>query len=202
MVDRLRYSARTTASPTATSPAATAIVNTPNTWPVRLLSWRLKAMRFRLAAFMINSIDIRMTMTLRRISTPIMPIENSSRLMTRTWEGGTGMSPSAFLDRTRQDDGGDHRDQQEQRRDLERQQVVREDRLPHRLEVAALPQYRGGLVDRRDGAAAVDRQDDRDDGQPQAARDDTVRPDLRSRGVAQVDQHDDEEEQHHDATGV
>src|SRR5580765_7590015 len=142
MLSRLRNIARTTARPTATSPAATAMVKTANTWPLMALSWRLKAIRFRLAAFIISSIDMRMMMALRRVSTPITPIAKSSRLTTRTWPGGTGIRPSSRPRLARQHDGSDHRDEQQHGGDLERQQRVLEHRLADRLEVPAGAQAR------------------------------------------------------------
>src|SRR2546426_941126 len=141
MVSRLRKRARTTASPTATSPAATAIVKTAKTCPRRLLSCRLKAMKLTLAAFIISSIDIRMMMALRRVRTPSIPMEKSSRLKTRTWLAGTGMSslsPSRYPDRllallARQDDRADHRHQEQDRGHLERQEIVAVERLAEAL---------------------------------------------------------------------
>src|SRR6185295_8268006 len=70
-------------SPTAASPAATVIVKTVNTWPVRSPCSYEKATRFRLTAFRISSIDIRIVIMLRRLSTPNRPIEKSSRLNAR-----------------------------------------------------------------------------------------------------------------------
>src|SRR5207245_4774890 len=83
----------------------------------------LKAMKLMFAAFIISSIDIRMTMALRRVSTPRTPMENSSRLKTRMWLAGTGMLLSS-VPLARQDDGADHRHEQQDGGHLERQQVV------------------------------------------------------------------------------
>src|SRR5262245_22234775 len=189
MLSRLRNIARTTARPTATSPAATAMVKTAKTWPLMAFSCRLKAMRFRLAAFIISSIDIRMMMALRRVRTPMTPIAKRSRLTTRTWPGGTGMCLSLCLRLARPDDGGDHRDQQQDGRDLERQERVPEHRLPDRFEVAAGPQRR--FAGRRlEAAAHVEAQHERRQRQAETARDDRVQADLPLRHVAQVDQHD------------
>src|SRR5438093_1018859 len=133
MVSRFRYRARTTASPTATSPAATAMVNTLNTCPARSCMRRPKAMKLMFAAFIISSIDMRMMMALRRVRTPRTPMANRSRLKMRACEGGTGTCVSSvFL--ARQDDGADHRHEQEDRGDLERQEIVDVQRDPHLLE--------------------------------------------------------------------
>src|SRR5439155_1007369 len=113
------------------------MVNTLNTWPTMLFSRRPKAMKLMLAAFIISSIDMRMTMALRRVRTPATPTENSSRLNTSAWCGGIGTSDSSGL-LARQDDGADHRHEQEDRGDLERQQVVAVEGPADLLEVAAL----------------------------------------------------------------
>src|SRR2546425_816833 len=99
------------------------MVNTLNTWPTMFCSLRLKAMKLMFAAFIISSIDIRMTMALRRVSTPRTPMENSSRLKTRMWPAGPGRPLSSVL-RARQHEGADHRQEQQNGGDLERQQVV------------------------------------------------------------------------------
>ena len=68
------------ARPIAASPAAIVITKTEKTWPVRSESRREKAMRFRLTAFSISSIDIRTVRKLRRTRTPKNPIAKSRKL--------------------------------------------------------------------------------------------------------------------------
>src|SRR6267143_1138759 len=110
-------------------------------------------MKLMLAAFIISSIDIRMTMALRRVSTPTMPIANSSRLKTRAWAGGTGtVVSSVFL--ARQNDGADHRDEQQHRGDLERQQVLAVERPADLLQISPLGrQVRGSAEAGHESAA-------------------------------------------------
>src|SRR6266487_5260940 len=94
-------------------------------------------MKLTFAAFMISSIDIRMMMALRRVSTPRTPMANRSRLKTRAWAGGTGTVVSSVL-LARQDDGADHRHEQQHRHDLERQQEIPVERPADLLQVAPL----------------------------------------------------------------
>src|SRR5882724_5537474 len=201
MVSRLRNSASTTASPTATSPAATAMVKTLNTWPVRLFSCRLKVMKLMFAAFIISSIDIRMMIALRRVSTPSMPMEKSSRLKTRRCVAGTGIAsfPSALL--ARQDDRADHRNQQQDRGHLERQQVVPVETDADGLEIPSLSQRRSG-GDRHELAAAVQVEDQPHHRQPDDAGDGGMQPDPISEAVLKIHEHDDEQEEDHDAAGI
>src|SRR5262245_2250605 len=201
-VSRLRNSARTTARPTATSPAATAIVKTANTWPIR--SWVLapKAMKLMLAAFIISSIDMRMTMALRRVRTPRTPMVNSTRLKIRASTGGIGTAgPSVFL--ARQDDRADHRHEQEHGGDLEGQQVVLIERPADLLQVYPLGREVHRRAERGRKAAAgrdVDEQPRRR--QAHQRRDGGVHPHARSDPGAEIHQHDDEQEQDEDPARV
>src|SRR6266571_3036856 len=202
MVSRFRKSARTTASPTATSPAATAMVKTAKTWPTRLFSERLKAMKLTLAAFIISSIDMRMMMAFRRVRTPSIPMEKRIRLKISTWWIGTGMRRLSSGLLPRQDDRPDHRHQEQDRGDLERQQVVAVQARAHGLEVPSLPQDRGAGPLHVHPAALVDVQDEGHDREPDRPRHGGVQPHAGPESVAQVHQHDHEQEQHHDPAGV
>src|SRR2546428_807112 len=178
------------------------MVNTLNTCPTMSCSRRPKAMKLMLAAFIISSIDMRMMMALRRVRTPAMPIENSSRLNTRAWWGGIGTAVSSVL-LARQDDGADHRHEQEDRGDLERQQVIAVQSPPDLLEVAAL----GRQVETRAVAGLKparhrDVQEQDRGGRPHDGGDRGVHADARPERVAQVHQHDDEQERDHDSPGV
>src|SRR5918999_1176266 len=57
-------------------------------------------MKFRLAAFRINSIDMKMTMMLRRVSTPATPMVKSSAPMMRNFERSGCSIPCLMLSRT------------------------------------------------------------------------------------------------------
>src|ERR1700676_2248287 len=67
-------------SPTAASAAASVIIKMANTWPSAETTSRENATRLMFTAFSINSMDIKMMMTLRRVTTPMMPIVNKPRL--------------------------------------------------------------------------------------------------------------------------
>ena len=70
--------ARTSASPSAASVAAIAMVNKVNSGPCISSGFGLKcqnAIRFKLAAFSIISRQINMMMICRRVSAPTKPIE-------------------------------------------------------------------------------------------------------------------------------
>src|SRR2546425_825475 len=99
------------------------MVNTLNTWPTMFCSLRLKAMKLMFAAFIISSIDIRMTMALRRVSTPRTPMENSSRLKTGMGLAGPGRPLSSVFG-ARQRGGTNHRHEQKNGGDHDRRQVV------------------------------------------------------------------------------
>src|SRR5436309_101654 len=171
------------------------MVNTLNTWPTMFCSLWLKAMKLMFAAFIMSSIDIRMTMALRRVSTPRTPTENSSRLKTRMWLAGTGMALSSVL-LARQHDGADHRHEQQNRGDLERQQVVAVQGVTQQLDVPSpagcgRPQgQRAGEPPRR-----VDVQDHADDRDADDPGQGGVHAEAGPQRVAQGHQHDGEQEQ-------
>src|ERR1043166_484662 len=73
-VTRFRNEARMIARPTAASAAATVITKNTITWPSIDWRWRATATNARFAAFSITSIDMNMTITLRRSATPVAPI--------------------------------------------------------------------------------------------------------------------------------
>ncbi len=90
-VSRLRNMARMIASPTAASAAATVITKNTITCPSIEPLVRAKATNARLTAFSMSSIAMKMTMTLRRTSTPKAPIANSTARQRR----GTRRAASA-----------------------------------------------------------------------------------------------------------
>ena len=106
----------------------------------------------------------------------------------------------------RQHDGADHRDQQQNRRQLERQQEVGEEALARRASVAAVARP----APRRRVPTGAPRTSDRR-ARPRAASaaEPTPAPRSAMRAAArapdrrlQIEQHDDEEEEHHDRAGV
>ena len=74
----------TRANPTATSAAATAITKNTATWPSIFWWYLAKAMNARFAAFNISSMDIKIKITFRRITTPMMPMMNRTALKPTT----------------------------------------------------------------------------------------------------------------------
>src|SRR5829696_10102265 len=118
-------------SPTTTSDAATAITASAKTWPVWSPCMRANEIRARLAALSMISSESRTISGLRRRSTPAVPIEKRIAATTRyqAMSGpctcglrlvelvlGTGLRP--------EHDAAHGGDQQHDRGDLEREQVV------------------------------------------------------------------------------
>ena len=66
------------ARPTTTSAAATTITKKATTCPLRFPCIRAKATNARLQALSISSTHMKMTMALRRTSTPVAPIANKT----------------------------------------------------------------------------------------------------------------------------
>ena len=64
------------ANPTATSAAATTMIKNTNTCPAASERYVEKAARSKVAAFNINSMDMKMMMAFLLINTPNTPIEN------------------------------------------------------------------------------------------------------------------------------
>src|SRR5207253_3187170 len=97
VVSRFRNIERMIASPTAASAAATVITKKTITCPSIEPRLRASATKVRLTAFSMSSIAMKMTMTLRRTSTPMAPIANSTalspRYQVRGAVGGTSGPP-------------------------------------------------------------------------------------------------------------
>src|SRR6266545_5284557 len=113
------------ARPTAASAAATAITKNTNTCPPTP-SRCANAMKVRFTALSISSTHMKITMALRRTSTPATPSVNKTAEMARAGPRSTLKLP--FSQHHRADDGGE----EEQARDLERNQVGVEQRAGHR----------------------------------------------------------------------
>src|SRR2546423_7444816 len=109
------------ASPTAASAAATAITKNTKTCPptpIRCAS----ATKVKLTALSISSTHIKITIALRRSSTPATPSVNNTAEMARAGLSSTLQLPF------REHDGADDRGEQQQARDLERDEVDVEQR--------------------------------------------------------------------------
>src|SRR4029453_18703067 len=128
---------RTIASPTPTSAAATAITNKANTAPATSALAAPNVSRLMLTALRISSIDISTITVFLRAITPYTPIAKRIAASRRNWLSirSSIAAPSAVL--SGDDDGAHERRQQQHRHDLERDQVLREDRVAHRGGVAA-----------------------------------------------------------------
>src|SRR5882672_1118697 len=188
------------ASPTAASAAATAITKKTNTCPPTPRRCA-RATKVRFTALSISSTHMKITMALRRSSTPATPSVNSTAEMTRA--GPRSMLEFSLREHHRADDRGE----EEQAGDLERDQIGVEQRAGDGGDHALLLQRGHGAVrqldrGRRRGLAQhpqLEQQGAREQrGDPDAYRS----LDVGRAGVAEVEQHDDEQEQHHDGAGV
>src|SRR5206468_6211241 len=94
IVSPLRKSAMMIARPTAASAAATVITKKTITCPSIEPRLRASATKVRLTAFSMSSIAMKMTITLRRMSTPSTPIANSTALSPRYQASGGVMTAS------------------------------------------------------------------------------------------------------------
>src|SRR5437868_14494964 len=118
--------------PTTTPEAAIAITAIANTWPSSCPNRRANAIRARFAPFSMISTESRMISGLRRTSTPSAPVTKSSAARTR-YQPTSG--PCIVLQRSRvraEHDAADRSDEQHDRGDLEREQVVGEEQAPDR----------------------------------------------------------------------
>src|SRR5581483_11386001 len=173
-VGRLRYAESTIARPTATSAAAMTKMNTTNTLPRSSgrPARREKATSARFVAFSMSSTHMRMTTALRRTSTPATPMKNSTADTATNAPTGTLIAlrsrfglPAArrrsFVVPPHEDDGADHRREEQHRGDLEREREVAEDARRERRKVAATGR---GLAAVAEGEGEQrDRDGDRDD---------------------------------------
>src|SRR6185436_9414927 len=115
----------TIARPTAASAAATVITKKVMIWPSTVPRERPTATNVRFTALSMISIESSTVIRLRRRNTPAVPIEKRMPDSTRKWLNGT--MDSVLL--PRQDDGADHRHEDENRGHLERKCVLGEECL-------------------------------------------------------------------------
>src|SRR6188508_1725083 len=138
--------------PTQTSAAATAITASAKTCPSICPNSREKPTNARFDAFSMISSESSTISGLRRRSTPAVPIENRIAATTR-YQAMSGPCTGSlrFLElvlgpRARPEhDAADGRDQEHDRRDLERQQVVGQEQAPDLLRAAERPLHLGGV---------------------------------------------------------
>src|SRR3954451_11426588 len=143
--------------PTTTSEAAIAITAIANTWPSSWPRRRTNTIRARLTPLSMISTESRMISGLRLTRTPTAPVTNSRAATTR-YQPMSG--PCIFFQRPGvgpEHDAADGRDEQHDRGDLEREQVVGEEEPADRRGGAE-----GALDVRlvRDPAAGRDRERD------------------------------------------
>src|SRR5690348_7338297 len=119
-------------SPTTTSDAATAITEMAKIWPSSPPCSRDIAIRSRFAELSMISTESRMISGFRRSITPSAPVANSSPdSTTYHWRSGPCI---ALLARMRPEhDAADGRDKEDDRRHLEREQVIGQERAAERL---------------------------------------------------------------------
>src|SRR6266496_241306 len=133
------------ARPTAASAAATAITKNTNTCPPTP-SRCASAMKVRFTALSISSTHMKITMALRRSSTPATPSVNRTAEMLSA--GPRSMLELPLRQHHRADDGGE----EQQARDLERNQIGVEQGAGHGRDHSLLLQRRHrpfGQLDRR-----------------------------------------------------
>src|SRR5918994_5285190 len=126
----------TIASPTPTSAAATAITNSANTAPATSPFAAPNVSRLMLTALRISSIDISTITVFLRAMTPYTPMQNRIAPSSRNWLSIRSSIAAPLPVIPGDDDGADQRRQQQHRDDLERDQVLREDRVAHGRRVA------------------------------------------------------------------
>src|SRR6266508_2155603 len=115
------------ARPTAASAAATAITKKTNTWPATPRRWA-SATKVRFTALSISSTHMKMTIALRRSSTPATPSVNSTAEMARAGPRSTLQSPLG--EHNRAHDGGE----QQEACDFKRDEVGVEQRPRYRAD--------------------------------------------------------------------
>src|SRR5689334_8673719 len=189
------------ASPTAASAAATVMTKTTNTCPA-IPYTLLSATNVRFTAFSMSSTHMKITIALRRVSTPIAPIENSTA-------DSASDSASIDLPPAPDDDSADDGDEQQDARQLEREQVLVEQRLrdaADRAEITNSLRVVASAGDERlRHSLAGERRHLRQEHDPEQCCDELA-PLASHVGdlgrLPEVQQHDHEQEHHHDRAGV
>src|SRR5713226_2615988 len=135
-------------SPTAASAAASVMMKMANTCPSADPTSRENATRLMFTAFSISSIDIKIMITFRRVTTPIAPIVNSTMPSHKYWLIGiialTASSYFLFGHHHR----ADHGHEQQDRRDFKREHVFAEQNFAHELRARFEGARRRGFAQR------------------------------------------------------
>src|SRR5688572_6327803 len=199
-VSRCRNIAMMIASPTAASAAATVITKNTNTWPATPYACA-NATNARFTALSISSTHMKMMMALRRVRTPTTPMVNST--------AEKKMASASTLPPSSQDHRADDRGQQQDAGELERQQVFGKKRPGDRRDHAFplhLSRDRARLQRQGFGHPGPRQRSDLREHREadQTCRDlPPLAPGVGQLGrMAEVEQHDHEQEHHHDGARV
>src|SRR5579862_8947431 len=120
-------------SPTAASAAASVMMKMANACPSADPTRRENATRLMFTAFSINSMDIKIMITFRRVTTPIAPIVNSTMPSHRYWLVEIISVPASSYFLLGHHHRADHGHQQQDRRDFKRQHIFAEQNFTHQL---------------------------------------------------------------------
>src|SRR5690606_14883039 len=182
------------ARPTAASAAATVMTNTTNTCPV-MPCMVDSATKLRFTALSMSSTHMKMMIAFRRVSTPTTPMVN--RIAEKKSDSGS-MSGAALGENDGADDGG----QEQDARDLEREQILAEQRLgdavDHTGDFRRHARSARQLLSQQHQQLRHQRESDG------ACRDlPPFATNVRDLGrMPEIQQHDDEQEHDHDRAGV
>src|SRR5437773_12007751 len=204
-VSRLRKKAMMIPRPTAASAAASAMMKSAKTWPATSPYKRENATRLMFTALRISSMDMSTTMTLRRVTTPTTPMMKSARLRNKYCPIGSIAALRSLLGH---DHGPNHSHQQQDRSNLKGQQIRFEQAASHGFRIGrqlrgsrssqhrqTLPWHFPGSPEHQANLASERHRDD--ERHPLLPRE----LDLLKRHV-QIDEHDHEDKQNHDAADV
>src|SRR5512145_2282350 len=194
-----RYRAISRARPTAASAAATVTTMKAKTPPAASPRYEPADTNATFTPFSISSTLIRMMSTFLRATTPTTPMQNRIAERSRYADDSIIPSPALSYLLLRQGDRPDHGGEEQHRGDLEREQVVGEQRPPHGLHRSHL----GRRTLRHRETARQDRGFEEEEPRGDHAQNAHRRRALDRQAVLRhVDQHDDEDEQHHHRPGV
>src|SRR5665213_2892620 len=140
-------------SPTAASAAASVMIKIANTCPSAEPTSREKATRLMFTAFNINSMDIRMMITFRRVTTPMMPIVKSIMPRNKYWLIGIIAIPASSNFLLCHDNRADHGHQQQNRCDFKRKHIFGEQNSSHELRTR-FERRRGNRLSQRQSGPA------------------------------------------------
>src|SRR5581483_8783879 len=196
----------TIASPTAASAAATVMTKITNTCPENPYS-RENATNVRFTALSMSSTHMNTMIALRRTSTPTTPIAKSAAEIASD-SASISVSSQELAAPAANDDGADDRHEQEHAGDLEREEILVEQRLGHRRHRALRLLDDGQRVrrprDRRERLGMTRGRELRDQREAEQGGDETYAfaAHVGDGARSQVQQHDHEQEHDHDRAGI